>query len=78
MVLDRIAMSVGHVKFMPGSSSSGLYPDLSLIEDNSNNGEESTLSPLENQFNGHKVILPIFVLTQVQEILIFKKKLALF
>lgn len=50
-IIDRIAMSVGRVRFMPPSPSGGLYPDLSLIE----NDDKNNL--VENQVIGCKVLL---------------------
>lgn len=51
-------MSVGHVRIMPPSPSGGLYPDLSLIEDND---DMSAIivpkDPLDNQLTGCKVTL---------------------
>lgn len=55
--IDRIAKSVGRVRFVSPSPSSSLYPDLSLIEDsNDNNDKETEIMSIDNQFTGCKVI----------------------
>lgn len=54
-ITDRIAMSVGRVRFMPPSPNGGLYPDLSLIEDS--NEKETMSTTLENQSTRLKVLL---------------------
>lgn len=51
-------MSVGEVQYMPSSPNGGLYPDLSLIEDNS----EKEIATFENQSTGLKVLLPFKLL----------------
>lgn len=48
---------MGHVRIMPPSPSGGLYPDLSLIEDNDMSEINVPKDTLENQLTGCKVIL---------------------